>query len=209
MEITAADDGINASEADVNAAAPSVTISGGSVVVNAEGDGLDANGPLTITGGTTVVAGPTNDGNGAIDADGAISVTGGVLFAAGSSGMAMTPGDGSQNFVSAAFDQQAAGTVVQVVKDGEALASFTSPKAFAHVLYTAPELADGTYEISVGGTPSGDALGGFTTGGELGSATSIASVSANEASRGMGPGGGGKGGPRDSEMGEPPARPNR
>lgn len=220
MDITATDDGINASEADVNPSTPSLTISDGTVVVDANGDGLDANGPLTITGGTTVVSGPTNDGNGAIDADGAISVTGGTLFAAGSSGMAMAPGEGSQTFVSASFDTQQAGSVVQVVKDDEVVASFASPKAFANVLFTSPDLTDGEYQIYVGGTPSGDDLGGFTSGGERGSAASVATVTANEAAGGMGPGGGFPGGgergrpgdsgaPGDGGMGEPPARPSR
>ena len=47
-----------------------VDITGGSLTINSQGDGLDSNGNATITGGTVVVNGPTNDGNGALDVNG-------------------------------------------------------------------------------------------------------------------------------------------
>lgn len=45
--------------------------------VNAQGDGLDSNGDLTISGGEVYVDGPTNGGNGALDYDGNGTITGG------------------------------------------------------------------------------------------------------------------------------------
>ena len=41
--------------------------SGGHTEIDAEGDGIDANGILTVSGGETYVSGPTGDGNGALD----------------------------------------------------------------------------------------------------------------------------------------------
>ena len=41
----------------------SITISGGTIDINASGDGIDANGNLTVTGGTTYVSGSENGGN--------------------------------------------------------------------------------------------------------------------------------------------------
>ena len=82
-----------------------------------------------MTGGTAVVSGPTNDGNGALDVDGTFDVSGGTLLAAGASGMAMTPGaDSAQSFVAFTFDStQSAGTVVHILDaDGTELAAFES-----------------------------------------------------------------------------------
>ncbi|MCM3627810.1 carbohydrate-binding domain-containing protein [Paenibacillus glycanilyticus] len=64
-----------------------LTISGGNLYVDAEGDGLDANGSIAMTGGNVMVNGPTMNGNGALDYDGTFNMTGGTLVPAGSSGM--------------------------------------------------------------------------------------------------------------------------
>ena len=73
---------------------PNLIISGGSITVDAGGDGLDSNGNLTISGGTIIVNGPTNDGNGALDtgmeSGGKCTISGGTVLALGSSGMAET-----------------------------------------------------------------------------------------------------------------------
>ncbi len=44
-------------------------ITGGVVAVNTEGDGLDSNGVMSISGGKTYIAGPTDGGNDAFDCD--------------------------------------------------------------------------------------------------------------------------------------------
>ena len=52
---------------------------------NAEGDGLDtANGNIQMSGGTMLIDGPVNGGNGALDYGGAFTLTGGTFVAAGS-----------------------------------------------------------------------------------------------------------------------------
>ena len=114
------DDGVNASDPDATGRAGARRLRrrptsgspsrGGTIVVDSGGDGLDANGFLTMTGGTAVVSGPTNDGNGALDVDGTFDVSGGTLLAAGASGMAMTPGaDSAQSFVAFTFDSTQSG----------------------------------------------------------------------------------------------------
>lgn len=70
-----------------------LSIKGGNVYVNAEGDGLDSNGSISMTGGTVMVSGPTNAGNGALDYNGTFDISGGTLIAAGSAGMAQAPSD--------------------------------------------------------------------------------------------------------------------
>lgn len=63
-----------------------LSITGGYVTVNAEGDGLDSNGSFYMTDGTVLVNGPTMDGNGPLDYAGSFEISGGFLIAAGSRG---------------------------------------------------------------------------------------------------------------------------
>ncbi|NGZ76436.1 carbohydrate-binding domain-containing protein [Saccharibacillus alkalitolerans] len=133
-----------------------LTINGGTLVVNAEGDGLDANGSIAMTGGTVTVYGPTNDGNGSLDYDGTFVISGGTLLAAGSAGMAQAPSDtSSQLSVAMTFaDTQAAGTQVDVKDaEGRTVATVAPSKEFRAVIVSSAELKDGgTYTVSAGGS---------------------------------------------------------
>lgn len=75
-----------------------LVINGGNIKVNANGDGLDSNGSIYITGGTILVAGPTSSGNGALDYDNECVVTGGDLIVYGSTGMWQNPSDNSTQY---------------------------------------------------------------------------------------------------------------
>lgn len=130
-------------------------ISGGTLYVNAEGDGLDSNGSLMISGGTTYVEGPTMSGNGSLDFNGTGTISGGVLLALGGGQM-------EQNF-SAAENQgamlvsvgaQAAGTTLELTdSDGNILLSYTPEKSYGSVIISLPEiLQGGTYTLTAGGT---------------------------------------------------------
>ena len=72
-----------------------IFLDGGIININAEGDGIDSNGNLTITGGETYVCGPSNSGNGALDYGGTATISGGTLVAVGASGMALGMSDSS------------------------------------------------------------------------------------------------------------------
>ena len=72
-----------------------INISGGVIYINAEGDGIDSNGYLTVSGGEIYVTGPSNGGNGALDYGIEASISGGVVVAAGQSGMAQNFGSDS------------------------------------------------------------------------------------------------------------------
>lgn len=56
-----------------------LTISGGSLYVCAEGDGIDSNGSITMTGGTVWVSGPVSGGDGAIDFETGMTMSGGSI----------------------------------------------------------------------------------------------------------------------------------
>lgn len=175
--VTSSDDGLNASSATSSSSGSPggggmandgslLTISGGTLTVNAGGDGLDSNGTMVISGGTTTVNGPTGNGNGSLDSNGGITYSGGTLIAAGSAGMAEAPDSG--NFVQANVTA-AAGTTIEVVSNGEVIASFTTVKQVANVVIASDKIVSGqSYEITVNGTTAATATAGQATSGGMG-----------------------------------------
>jgi hypothetical protein len=136
-------------------------LNGGTIVVNAGGDGLDANGAIEMSGGLVVVNGPTEQMNGALDYDGTFNISGGTIIAVGSAGMAQAPSAGStQSSVLLGVGNQAAGTAIDIQNAaGESLVTFTPAKAYAAILFSSPDLAQGAeYTLYLGGS----AYGSFT-----------------------------------------------
>ena len=188
IRVYASDDGINAaggsdtSSQEMNpwarwdmtsSSSGILNISGGSIYVNAEGDGLDSNGSIYVTGGLVIVEGPTNDGNGAIDkgdSNGCVaSITGGTVLAIGSTGMAVNFGSGTQCSALVAVNGKAGDTIT--VDDGSGF-SFTASKSFNCAVYSSPALAQGSsYTLTAGSASAGfsftsglyysDTYGGF------------------------------------------------
>lgn len=167
VEVMSSDDGFNASDGVTDQSgmgtfsdALEINISGGTVYVSASGDGLDSNGNMTISGGTVIVNGCENGGNGALDSNGEINVNGGVLVAAGMSAMAESPADTSeQNSVSATFDTTLnGGTLVTLSdNDGNEIISFAPEKSFDNIVISSPDIQTGmTYTFYTGGTSSAD-----------------------------------------------------
>lgn len=159
----------------------SVTVTGGQLTINADGDGLDSNGDATITGGTVIVHGPTNNGNGALDVNGTLTVDGGTVIAAGSAGMMQAPAESSaQSGLQVTFDSAVpAGTLIQVADaDGTIVASFVPAKDAASVIYSAAGITAGnTYTVYTGGTE-----------GSLDGAAEASTVTAGNYTQGFGAG---------------------
>ena len=168
VSVVSSDDGINTAGGSDSASeeegpwgessSGTLTINAGEVYVNSSGDGLDSNGSIYITGGTVIVEGPTDNGNGAIDkGDGqncTASITGGTLIAIGSSGMAVNFDSGTQcsALVSLSGDS---GTEI-TVDDGSGF-TFTSTKKFECVLYSSPEMTQENKYTITAGTNSAEA----------------------------------------------------
>ncbi len=194
--LLASDDGINAAgdndgsgqqQGRDNFAAGNyeVRITGGYVYIDAGGDGLDSNGALNIEGGTIIVNGPTNNGNGPLDYNGASTITGGVLVAAGSSGMAQAPGEASsQNSLLVYYSAvQKAGTLVNLSDEsGSSLLTFAPSKDYQSIVISTPQLQKGkTYTLSSGGACSGTNVDGLYTGGTYKSGTRLTDVTISSA----------------------------
>lgn len=128
-------------------------ISGGKVVVDAKGDGLDANGAIYVTGGEIYVNGPENSGNGALDYDGKAEITGGTLIAIGSNGMAMNFSSSTQGsaLVTLSSTHNAGETVQLTDSKGNVIVSLTASRKFATVLVSSPLMKQGeTYTLTAG-----------------------------------------------------------
>ena len=166
-----------------------LTVAGGTLLINSEGDGLDSNGTAEITGGTVVVNGPQQGGNGALDVNGSFTISGGTLLAAGSAGMAVAPDENSdQGWLSATLDESVpADTTLHVVdSSGKVVATYVTSKSIQNVVYSASTIKAGEeYRIYSGGSSSGADTGGLSTkAGDLGSAKKIATVTAGESPEG-------------------------
>ena len=172
IKIVASDDGINAGggsdststngqsgngqpgafDSDANCI---LTIEGGNIYVNASGDGVDSNGYIHFNGGTVIIDGPTNNGNGALDSGISITQTGGTVIAVGSSGMAETLGSGSSIYNASIYftSAQAAGTKITIQDSaGSTIISHTSAKAFNHMSVGTGDFKIGeTYTIYING----------------------------------------------------------
>ena len=131
-----------------------IKIAGGTLTVSADGDGLDSNGGLLVTGGTTIVYGPTSDGDSALDYDGSAIVTGGTLAAIGSAGMTESFDEASTQPVVTYYctETQSADTTITLTdSDGSALFTVTPEKAYASIVLTCPEMKlDATYTLAAG-----------------------------------------------------------
>lgn len=167
INITASDDGINASGDD--ASSVYLEISGGFIVVSASGDGIDSNGDFYMKGGTVLVNGPTDSANGALDFEGSGEITGGTLIAAGSSGMAMNLGTSSTqpSLMINYSSTQSAGTLLALLdSNGDVIAAFTPEKDYQSVVISTPDIStDSDYTLYSGGSMDGENASGLWSGG--------------------------------------------
>lgn len=143
ISLTASDDGLNAAGG---------TISGGTLYIAASGDGIDANGTLEISGGYTVVTGPTQGDTATLDYDVSAVITGGTFIGTGASGMAQTFSSSEQGVISISAGTRSAGTQITLTDTaGNELISYTPELDFNVVILSSPDIVSGeTYTITVG-----------------------------------------------------------
>ncbi len=171
ISIVASDDGINSAggsdtpntnrpgrnkfQVDENAY---ILINGGTIYINADGDGIDSNGNVTQNGGKLIINGPENSGNGAIDYEGTYTITGGILVASGMSGMAMMPSEANstQNSVMINFSSSLQANNVLSIKNssGDEIVTFKASKSFNNLVISTPNLTSGDYTVYYNGTSS-------------------------------------------------------
>ncbi len=169
-----------------------VYICGGTLTINAEGDGIDSNGDLLISGGDIYVEGPTGDGDGALDYAGTGQISGGSIIALGSTGMAQSlEATGDQGVMLVTISGEAGSTVTLSDAAGNQLTSYTATKSYACAVISCAGIAQNssytlsngsqTVEVTMDSAAYSDVTGG--QGGAMGQ--------------------GGQGGPGQSDQGGP------
>ena len=130
----------------------SIKVSGGNLYINSSGDGLDANGTLEISGGYTVVVGPTQGDTATLDYDKSGIITGGTFIGTGAAGMAQTFSDSQQGVVAVSVGNQPAGTqIILKDKNGNTVLEHAPELNFAVVILSSPDMVKGeSYTITVG-----------------------------------------------------------
>ena len=130
----------------------SVLIAGGTLYIKSSGDGIDANGSVTISGGHTTIVGPTQGDTATLDFDRSCTITGGTFIGTGARGMAQTFTASEQGVIALQVGNQSAGTKI-TLKDanGNILIDCAPELNFAVVILSCPEMVSGQeYTVSVG-----------------------------------------------------------
>ena len=104
-----------------------INIAGGTVTVNANGDGIDSNGTATLSGGTLVVNGPFTGGNTSLDTNGDLLLNGTTVVAGNSGDMFEAPASSSTSgYVKLTnLSNISSGTTIQVAdSSGKVVANY-------------------------------------------------------------------------------------
>lgn len=168
IQVVSTDDGVNAAGGSDNdnetQRSPdhfmqggdySLKIHGGTILIDAKGDGLDSNGTVEMDGGSVVVFGPSDGGNCALDYETSFRINGGILIAAGSSQMAQAPSASStQNTVMFNLSQQEANTLFYLCDDaGNPIIGAAPNRTYSSVVISTPKLvSQKEYQLYLGGS---------------------------------------------------------
>ena len=154
-------------------------INGGRCYAEANGDGVDSNGSIEMSGGIVIENGPTSGGNGVFDIGDSngcyFRITGGTLIGAGTSDMAVTPTVSGQGYAvtsgsggmggrpGQSTSSGSAGSPVQITTaDGSF--TFVPKTSWSWMFATMPEMTSGgSYTITANsGSASGTQIFGKT-----------------------------------------------
>ncbi len=159
ITIKATDDAINAGKF--------IYINGGDIYAySTSNDGIDSNGPITITGGKILAIGAQNP-EGGIDCDrSTFKITGGIVLGLGGNTSVPTASVSTQ--YSVVMSGSTAGQLISLLAaDNTEALTFLVPFARSTMLFSSPKLKAGqTYSLYTGGTVTGveEFFGIYTSG---------------------------------------------
>lgn len=162
IHINSADDGINTNEDGVSV----TTINDGYLYIfagnGAEGDGIDSNGWIVINGGTVISLANPNSMDGGIDSDMGTYINGGTVVGAG--GMYdEIENDSEQLFMFMQFAEDTDDTIVVTDENDNPVFAYDFPYDYTYIVFSTPELAEGTYHVYRGGSIEGTEEDGLYT----------------------------------------------
>lgn len=128
-----------------------------------EGDAIDSNGTLTINGGLIVaIAHPGQDAG--IDSENGTYINGGIVLATGDMVDSISS-ESKQNFAVFSFGSKVeADTLITLLDENEnVVMSYKTDRTFTNLVYSSPNLKQGTYTLYKDGTIQGTETNGFYT----------------------------------------------
>lgn len=157
IDMYCGDDGINAatSSVDPNDSTIVLNISGGTIIMdtNSEGDGVDSNGSILITGGDILISSTVDNRDTTLDSQYDSIITGGKFIATGSnSGTLQNFSTGStQGSIVVSLSAMQNGRVTLTDEKGEVLVDFEPVKQYQAITISMPEIIEGgTYTLTAG-----------------------------------------------------------
>lgn len=129
-----------------------INISGGTVSIQASGDGIDSNGTLHISGGYITVCGPTSGDTAVLDYETSGSITGGTFIGTGAYMMAQTFSSSQQGVIALSVGNISASTRITLCDaNGNLLIEHTPALPYAIVILSTPDMVKGqTYTVTIG-----------------------------------------------------------
>lgn len=182
IDITSNDDGLNVASAEATSVetgpgggpgAPNevtgdytIYLNGGTTTITVtgeldeQGDGIDANGHVRMTGGIVTISGPTDTRNSAVDY-GTFTISGGLFIGTNINGRnSQGIGAGSsQAALYVTLDSTAdAGETIHIESAaGESLVTFAPANPYDVIVFSSPDLVEGeAYNIYLGGSVEGE-----------------------------------------------------
>lgn len=130
----------------------SIVISGGNNHITAGGDGVDSNGSVEITGGYTVVEGPSSGDTSVLDYNTSATITAGTFIGTGGAGMAENFSSAEQGLIAVSVGNQSAGSAVTLKNSsGDVIAEAAPDLDYAVVYISTEDMAQGeTYTLTAG-----------------------------------------------------------
>lgn len=160
-------------------------IQGGYIVINvSNGDGMDSNGNITMSGGSVIIHGPASGFEVGVDVNGIFTMSGGLLVASGpNSNMLEGPASSSsQRSVILKTNQSIpANTIFRIQKtDGTEVLTFAPTKNYNSIILSSALLQSGqTYQVYTGGSYSNGHQNGLYQGGTYSGGTLKTSFTSN------------------------------
>lgn len=149
VEITGGDTTVDAEKDGIHST-NYIEVTGGKTYIDAKNEGIDTDSTFTISGGTMIVDGPKSENHASMDCGKGYFLHGGTFLAVGSSTRIKAPASGSKKkfiFYNLPAEQATETTVKIVDSNNKKLIEHTTTRKFQNVIFSAPELSNGTYYI--------------------------------------------------------------
>lgn len=160
IAVQSIDDGLNANNDGVSL----ITINSGTLLIDAQGDGIDSNGSLTINGGKIITTSALTDASGGLDADGTVLINGGEVVALGARNSLPAIWSTQQSLVISSTGTLTKDTIITIKNGSTTILNYTLPRETLQIVYSSSVVQEGvSYDVYVTDTTGTEVLLTTTT----------------------------------------------